>query len=155
MRDRSRGHPGGDFDAFVRDVEPRVRRALVAGFGPEIGTDAAAEAMAIAWERWDSVSSRANPAGYVYGIGRNTARRRRGVRLFPVPEPEREPWIEPGLPLALEKLTEQQRSVVMLVHGFGWTHREAAEVLGLSTSSIQSHLERAMRKHRNDLGVES
>ena len=85
------------FSAFARDVEPKVRRALVAAFGPDIGTDAAAEAMAIAWERWAVVSTRPNPAGYLWGIGRNVARKRiGGHRLFPSPDPQREPWIEPA-----------------------------------------------------------
>ncbi len=141
------------FDAFAREAGPRVRRALVASFGPDVGTDAAAEAMAIAWERWDDVSCRPNPAGYVYGIGRNQARGRRKDRLFPAPDPGREPWIEPGLPAAVAKLTEQQRAAVMLVHGFRWTYREVGEMLGVSTSSVQSHVERGMRKLRDDLGV--
>ncbi len=41
------------FEAFVRDAEPRLRRALVAAYGPEQGRDAAAEALAYAWEHWD------------------------------------------------------------------------------------------------------
>lgn len=39
------------FSAFAREVEPRIRRALIAAFGPDVGTDAAAETMAIAWQR--------------------------------------------------------------------------------------------------------
>lgn len=143
------------FSAFAREIEPRVRRALVAAFGPEVGTDAAAEAMAIAWERWAVVSSRSNPAGYLWGIGRNVARKRRGrLRLFPAPTPQREPWIEPELPAAIENLTEKQRAAVLLVHGFGWTFREVADMLGVSVSTVQSHVERGMAKLRSALGVE-
>ncbi len=87
------------FSAFTSESGDHIRHALVAAFGPEVGTDAAAEAMAIAWERWDRVSDRSNPAGYVFGIGRNVARKNvRAQRLFPAPEPNREPWVEPGLP---------------------------------------------------------
>lgn len=143
------------FSDFARDVEPRIRRALVAAFGPDIGTDAAAEAMAIAWERRTVVCSKPNPAGYIWGIGRNMAcKRLRERRLFPAPEPQREPWIEPGLPAAVEGLTEHQRTAVLLVHGFQWTYREVAELLGVSTSTVQSHAERGMAKLRDALGVE-
>jgi DNA-directed RNA polymerase specialized sigma24 family protein len=143
------------FSSFARESEPRIRRALVAAFGPDVGTDAAAEAMAIAWERWTVVASRPNPAGYVWGIGRNVARKRvGGLRLYPSPDPQREPWIEPALPGAIGSLTENQRAAVLLIHGFGWTYREVAEMLGLSVSSVQSHVERAMSKLRGALGVE-
>ena len=143
------------FSVFAREVEPQVRRALVAAFGPDIGTDAAAEAMAIAWERWAVVATRSNPAGYLWGIGRNVARKRLGGhRLFPPPDPQREPWIEPALPAAIEDLTENQRAAVLLVNGFQWTYREVAEMLGVSTSTVQAHVERGMTKLRDALGVE-
>ena len=143
------------FSSFAREVEPKVRRALVAAFGPEIGTDAAAEAMAIAWERWAVVATRSNPAGYLWGIGQNVARKRLGgLRLFPSPDPQREPWIEPALPAAIEDLTENQRAAVLLVKGFQWTYREVGDLLGVSTSTVQAHVERGMKKLRDALGVE-
>ena len=106
------------FSAFAAEAEPKVRRALVAAFGPDVGTDAAAEAMAVAWEKWSVVRTRPNPAGYVWGIGRNVARKRLGgSRLFPAPDPQAEPWIEPGLPAAIEHLSENQRTAVILTSG--------------------------------------
>lgn len=142
------------FATFAAKSGERIRRALVAAFGPDIGTDAAAEAMAIAWEDWDGVSSRPNPAGYVFGIGRNVARKKmRPQRLFPTPEPSREPWIEPGLPAAISDLSENQRTAVLLTSGYGWTFREVAEVMDVGLSTVQSHVERGMAKLRNSLGV--
>jgi DNA-directed RNA polymerase specialized sigma24 family protein len=41
----------------------------------------------------------------------------------------------------------------MLVHGFGWTHAEAAELLGITRSSVQQHLERALASLRHEIGV--
>ena len=38
------------FETFFAETEPRLRRALVAAYGPERGRDAAAEALAYAWE---------------------------------------------------------------------------------------------------------
>jgi DNA-directed RNA polymerase specialized sigma24 family protein len=40
------------FSQFVTEVEPRLRRALVALRGAEAGRDATAEALAWAWEHW-------------------------------------------------------------------------------------------------------
>ncbi len=51
------------FEAFFRDTEPKLRRALVATYGPDQGRDAAAEALAYAWEHWERLSKMANPAG--------------------------------------------------------------------------------------------
>ena len=96
-----------------------------------------------------------NPGGYVYRVGQNVAiRRRRSHSVgFPV-APAHLPWIEPGLPGALEELTERQRVVVVLVHGFGYRHREVAELLEVSKSSVQRHLERGLKKLRSSLGVD-
>ena len=40
-----------------------------------VGRDAAADALAHAWVHWDVVSVTENRLGYVYGVGRNMARR--------------------------------------------------------------------------------
>jgi hypothetical protein len=41
--------PNG-FAAFFAETEPRLRRAFVAAYGPERGREAAAEALAYAWQ---------------------------------------------------------------------------------------------------------
>ena len=66
-----------------------------------------------------------------------------------------EPWFEPSLAPALEKLTERQRVAVILVHGFGWTMREVAECTDVRVTSVQNHLERGMQKLRAALKVGS
>ena len=55
---------------------------------------------------------------------------------------------EPGLPAALSQLSEQQRVAVVLVHGYAWTLREVSELVEVSVSTIQTHLERGMAKLR-------
>lgn len=40
-----------DFEAFVRESEPKLSRALAAAYGFEDGRDATAEALAYAWEQ--------------------------------------------------------------------------------------------------------
>ena len=57
------------FTEFVETVEPRLRLALVAAFGPDVGLEVTAEALAYAWENWDTVWESDNPAGYLWGVG--------------------------------------------------------------------------------------
>jgi DNA-directed RNA polymerase specialized sigma24 family protein len=71
-----------------------------------------------------------------------------------VREDWREPLIEPHLGRALADLSEAQRIAVILVHGFGWTLREVAELNGTKVTSVQTHLERGLRKLRVALEVE-
>ncbi len=65
------------------------------------------------------------------------------------------PEIEPGLPRALRRLSERQRVVIVMVHAYGWSRRDAAEVLEVSLSTIDSHLERGLSKLRRLMGAES
>jgi len=143
-----------EFTAFVEEFEPRLRRALSAAFGADVGHEAACEALACGWERWDQVRGLENPVGYLYTIGRNWARRSRRLRwsgLHVVPSHE-SPMVEPGLMVALGKLSERQRTVVVLVHCYQWSLAEAAEVIGLAKTSTQNHLERGMAALRSELG---
>lgn len=144
------------FTDFVMATEERLRHALTAAHGPERGREAAAEALAYGWEHWDRVGRMDNPAGYLYRVGYSKARRmrRKPIRL-PVIRVQSERWVEPGLPQALADLSDQQRTVVALLHGMQWSMSEVAEVLGISKASVQKHSERGMRRLRKRLGVDS
>jgi RNA polymerase sigma factor (sigma-70 family) len=63
------------------------------------------------------------------------------------------PDVEPRLPEALAALSERQRTVVVLIHCFQWTQSEVAELLGLSKTTVQNHLERGMDGLRREIGV--
>jgi DNA-directed RNA polymerase specialized sigma24 family protein len=144
------------FVEFVETNESRLRHALTAAFGFEIGREAAAEALAYGWEHWDKVNGMTNPVGYLYTVGRSKARRliRLNKPVFPAIPEDRTPWFEPGLPAALAGLPEKQRTVVLLLHGYGWHMTEVADTLGVSKSTVQTHAERGMRNLRDKLGVE-
>lgn len=138
---------------FARD-EPRLRAALVVAYGPERGREAAAEALAYGWQHWERVGSLANPAGYLYRVGQSKARERK------VPTPVLPPtstidaaWVEPGLPAALEALSERERQAVVLVEGYACSYREVADLLGVSASTVQSYVERGLAKLRRSLKV--
>ena len=152
----SEHHQLDEFTAFVESTEPRLRLALCASFGKDLGMEATAEALAFAWEHWDRVRTSDNPAGYLFGVGRNVARRRTRSRhpVLPVVAEGHMPWIEPELPAALAALPERQRLAVMLVHCFEWTLSEVADVMKVSKPTVQKHVDRGMAKLRRKIGAD-
>ncbi len=142
------------FTDFVASSESKLRHSLMAAFGGAVGRDAAADALEHAWKHWDRVSAMENPVGYLYMVGRSRALKelRRGRPVFDAAGLSRAPDVEPKLPAALATLSERQRTVVLLVHGYGWTQIEVAALLGLSRSSVRNHLERGLGALRGAIG---
>jgi DNA-directed RNA polymerase specialized sigma24 family protein len=142
------------FTRFVTDHESRLRQSLIAAFGGEIGRDAAAEALVYGWDNWDRIGRMENPSGYLFKValsrGRNALSKR--LPLFDPVEPARIPDVEPRLHAALSCLSERQRTVVLLIHSFQWTQSEVADLLGLSKTTVQNHLERGMGALRREIG---
>jgi RNA polymerase sigma factor (sigma-70 family) len=157
--------PWRDFEAFVREAEPRLTRALAAAYGFEDGRDATAEALAFAWEHWDRLQHVTNLPGYLFRVGQTRSRRHRSPALRGVPgHPAARPAqfevadqadraFEPGLPAALAGLSQRQRIAVVLVHGYGYTLREVAELTGVRPTTVQNHLARGLARLRASLGV--
>ena len=154
LRDRT---AADTFSEFARGLEPTLRRGLTAGFGSEVGCEAAAEALVYGWQHWERVEGMDNPAGYLFRVGQNKARRMTGGSRW-LSRDEivfTEPWAEPAFGPAWSSLSDRQRTVVGLVHGFDWSLGEVANLLGVSRSSVQSYEQRGMSKLRRDLGVET
>lgn len=145
-----------EFAAFVREVEPRLLQALVSAYGPRDGREATVDALSWAWEHWDRLGQIDNRLGYLYRVGQS-ATRRYSSRAIPVPATASEQVplvdIDPGLLPALSQLSEQQRTVVVLVHGFGWSQTEVAQLLDITISTAREHLSRALRHLRDELVV--
>lgn len=148
------------FDELVASVEAPLRRALVAAYGPDLGGEATADALAYAWEHLERLCAMDNPAGYLWRVGQTSVRRmtRRRWREQPWPGPAADRRTspaadlgDPGLQAALSRLTLHQRVAVVLVHGFAYTLAEAAAVLGCSVSSLRNHLDRGLTRLRHDL----
>lgn len=147
-----------EFERFVREVEPRLRRALVAGFGAQVGRQAAADALTWSWENWAKARTLANPAGYLYKVGRTAALRAGGRDVpaanLPSASTDGELTFEPALMPALRALSAPQRTAVLLVHGYGYTLRDAAELIGVTASTIHRDCDRALSQLRAHLEVE-
>ncbi len=152
------GDDGTGDDAFGRffaGAEPRLRRALVAGYGPNAGRTATIDALGWAWEHWDRIRTMRNPVGYLYRVGQTAARRAltgderqralartvasQGVAVA-------DPAPDDGLVLApaLRDLSLQQRTAVVLVHGYGLPLREVADTMEISVATVRTHVERAL-----------
>jgi RNA polymerase sigma factor (sigma-70 family) len=146
--------PDDRFESFVITVEPRLRRALVAALGPELGREATAEALAYAWEHRTKVLSHPNPLAYLIRVGRSRSRkfRRRLEASRGSEAPVLQPDYEPGLAEALMTLPRRQREAVTLCVGFGWTLSEVAAATGVSRSTVQRHLDRGLARLQQIIG---
>ena len=143
-----------EYTTFARRVEPRLSYAFAAIYGPDVGADVTADALIWGWEHWDRLRNMDNPTGYLYRVGRSKARAyRRRQGLFPQSSADHMPAVEPALPIGLAQLSKQQRASVVLMHALGCTEREAAELLGLSRSTVRVHAQRGLAKLREVMGV--
>ena len=147
------------FTELVEKAQPRLLVALTAAYGPEAGHSATAEALSYGWRHWERVSEMDNPVGYLYRVGQSQARRyltwwnRRPCPPVEAGVGNPEPWIEPGLPKALERLSKRQRVAVVLVCGFDWTQAEVADLLGVGRTTVEKHLTRGLAALRKELKV--
>ena len=147
-----------EFAEFVRAVEPRLLHALVAAYGPITGRDATLDALSWAWEHWSRMVTIENQVGYLYRVGQ-TAARRNGTRsatpLLQAAPDSGMPEVEPALVPALARLSEQQRTAVVLVHAFGWSQTEVARLFEVNVSTVREHLARGLARLRDAMGVSS
>ncbi len=142
------------FTDFFSESESVLRHALVASCGPEVGREAASDALEYAWSHWDRVESMDHPVAYLYRVGRSSARKYRKRTIAPeLPDASSLPWIEPKLEPALMRLSGRQRLAVVLRNSFGYTYDEIADLMGVSITTVQKHNERALVKLRRRLEV--
>ena len=141
------------FERFVEEAGPRLSRALASVYGFEDGRDATAEALAYAWENWQVLQHIENLPGYLFRVGQTRGRPRRQRVLFDIGAGG-DHRFEPGLPKALAALSQRQRLAVVLVHGYGYTLREVAELTGIRPTTVQNHLSRGLSRLRGLLGVD-
>lgn len=145
------GSDDQEFTRFVKEVEPRLSHALAASYGPEVGAEATADALAWAWEHWDRLAGMKHPLGYLYRVGQSNARRYfRPPKLFPAATPG---MVDPTLPVLLEGLSRNQRVATVLIHALDYSEREVAELLGISRWSVRTHAERGLTRLRKALEV--
>lgn len=149
-----------EYCSLVAPFESRLRRALVGHFGVEVGTDVCAEALAWAWEHLDQLRAAPNPAGLLFRVGQSAARRHRrwnrgrvALHHDVAAADIQAPGVDADLLRALGSLKPPQRTAVLMVHGYGFTYVEVAEVLGVSVPAVTNHVHRGLRRLRRELGA--
>jgi RNA polymerase sigma-70 factor (ECF subfamily) len=142
------------FEEFFSTHRARVvaTLALVTG-DEELARDATDEAMARALERWSRVRTMAAPAGWLYTVALNGARREgrrrrreRDALAGFVPIQGSDP---PGAAIEiwdlLRTLPERQRLAAVLRYGADLTEVEIAGVMGVTRSTVSATLAAARR----------
>jgi DNA-directed RNA polymerase specialized sigma24 family protein len=153
------GNDTSAFDSFVIVTGSRVRRALIACYGVEIGVEAASEAMRVAWEHWPAVAAMDNPAGFLYRAGQSSARPHlrwaQRHKLCAIEDAPREPDRAAVMDLlrGLAKLKPAQRTSVVMVRSYGFSYAEVASVLGISEAAVTNHVHRGLKRLRSILEV--
>lgn len=144
------------FDEFVRVVEPALLQALVSTYGPVDGREATMDALSWAWEHWDRLAEVSNKVGYLYRVGQTAVRGFASRHLELVGDQVADAGFDafdPALVPALRGLSEQQRTAVVLVHGFQWSQTEVADLFEVTVSTVREHLRRALDRLREQLEV--
>jgi RNA polymerase sigma-70 factor, ECF subfamily len=134
------------FDEHFRAVSAYARRRVARAEAE----DAVAETFLVAWRRLDEMPSDAKP--WLLGVARRVLanqRRAAGRRLAlaqrvaqeRAAEPEHHPILE-----ALERLSESDRELLLLMAWDGLSTGEAAATLGCSRAAVKVRLHRARRR---------
>ena len=142
-----------EFERFYREHRDRMARALAMTLGGDahLGAEAADEAMARAYQRWDRVAHLDDPAAWVYRVGLNWAtsvlrRRLRPMRAFVPHDPtDVDAPAEPTVLAALAALDVKHRAVVVARYYLGLSEAETAAALHIRPGTVKSRLHRALR----------
>ena len=136
-----------EFVEFTERASTRLRSALVAHYGVETANDLCADAIAYAWEHWDRVRGLDNPVGYLYRVATSRARQyQRWRRPLHLPLETAVAVVEPDnmLNVMLTRLPLGQRTAVVLVHVYGWSYQDVADVTGRSRSDVRNDVHRGL-----------
>lgn len=149
------GEPARSFDACCADDGQRLRRAVVARYGVDVGGDVWADALAYAWQHWDRIGEMDNPVGSLYRVAQTSSRRHRRWRR-PPRFPSESLVVGPAaaaddrldLGHALARLSGAPRLCIVLVHVYGWPYADVAQLLGTTTGAVRNHLHRGLARMR-------
>lgn len=146
------------FSLFYDGSRNQVVRGLALTIGDlDLAEDAADEAMARAFERWEHVGALDNPGGWAYRVGLNWARsvlrrrRLRGQELYDLGRAELGPVADPAIHRALAELDFKHRSVIVCRFFLDWSVKETAAVLRTRPGTVKSRLHRATQQLRTRL----
>lgn len=149
-----------DIPALADGGVDHLRRALIAYYGTEVGTEAWAEAMVVAWERRDELTTMSNPVGFLFRVGQSKARphvRWASRRATFSSHHDAHHLIDESLTEvfeALAALRPRQHAAVLMVTAYGFSYRHTAEVLGVSEAAVTNHVHRGLAALRRSLDTD-
>ena len=124
-----------------------------------LAEDVAADGFVEVWRRWDRVSALDRPGAWVRRVALRKAGRarwRRGRRREVEASFESSSPNESGVDLdlvgALARLSEAQRTTVVMHHLGGWPTGDIAAMLGCADVTVRSHLSRGRQRLAELLG---
>jgi RNA polymerase sigma-70 factor (ECF subfamily) len=162
----------GDMRAFERLYRDHVGRVyglcLRMTRDPALAEDCTQETFINAWKALERFETRSSLATWLHRIAVNAAlakRRKSGASVVQSSTEDEEEPIETDWTLetplevneieaAIERLPEGARDVLVLHAIYGYSHVEAAEMLGVAEGTCKAQLHRARSLLREKLGVE-
>jgi RNA polymerase sigma-70 factor (ECF subfamily) len=134
------------------------RTALAITRDPHLADDIAQEALVIALERLDRFDGRGTFAGWLHRIvanrSLNALRRRPTASADDLPDrqaPVLSAGIDPDLRVAFDRLSADQRAILVLRYWYDLRPGEIAEALHMAEGTVHSRLHRALAKLRGHL----
>ncbi|MEM7338524.1 MAG: sigma-70 family RNA polymerase sigma factor [Actinomycetota bacterium] len=168
-RDRS---PLRSYESWYAEAAEGLVRSVTASIGdPVVAREATAEALARAFERWDSVGAMDSPAGWVHTTAVNLCRRswrRRAIERRALAKMERqqsshivvdgagEQATDARVALAphLDRLSPRMRTAIELRYWHGLTEAEIARRMDVSVGTASALLSQARQRLAHHLPVD-
>ena len=124
--------------------------------------DAVQETMVRAWKAWDTIADPERRGAWLTRICINHCRHRRRARRWllwadrTTDEPDQlaathVDEIDLDMDAAFRRLTLQQRTVIALHYGYGYSLDECADLMGCRPGTVRSHLARALATLRREI----
>jgi RNA polymerase sigma-70 factor, ECF subfamily len=150
------------FEAFFAEHGDRVFGALcLVTRNRAEAEEIAQDAFLVVWERWDRVSTMDDPAGYLFRVAMNTARKRfrRAVVASRLrlggpadPDPIDAADDRTTVGAALRRLTPRQRLAIVLTELLDLPARDAAAIMGVRESTVRALATQGRASMRSTIG---
>lgn len=151
----------GTFQEKVTAMENVLYRAALSHLRhPQDAEDAVQEAIALAWEKRESLRNPDQFSGWLYRIlvnqCRQTLRRKKRFSFYPLQEDSavQQPQESDSVKEAMEMLPPDIRTLMMLRYLDGYAMRQIAEALGLPLGTVSTRLARGRKKLKELLSVD-
>jgi DNA-directed RNA polymerase specialized sigma24 family protein len=147
---RAAAGDGAAFAMLVEKYERPLRSFLARAVGSDAADDIAQDAFLKAWRAAGQYDGRARYSTWLTRVAwrcrLDALRKERKAPSIEQPPSYGPPGGDVGDMLA--RLSESERAALVLCEGHGWSHAEAAELLGLPLGTLKSAVARAKSKCR-------